>query len=209
MYDTTGGTVKLDGVDVKELSLGQVRESVSLVMQDVFLFSDSVSENIKLGQKNTLADEKVAMALQKAQAAEFVGKLEEGAETIIGERGVGLSGGQKQRISMARAFAKEAPILVLDDSTSALDMETERMIQKTLRGITGITKLIIAHRISSVRHADQIIVLEEGRIAEQGTHEELLAKRGYYYKTYQAQYGAYTEVPEYVTTEDKVVFVTE
>jgi len=209
MYDTTGGSVKLDGVDVKELSLGQVRESVSLVMQDVFLFSDSVSENVKLGQKNTLADEKVAMALQKAQAADFVGRLEDGADTIIGERGVGLSGGQKQRISMARAFAKDAPILVLDDSTSALDMETERMIQKTLRGITGITKLIIAHRISSVRHADEIIVLEDGKIAEQGTHEELLAKRGYYYKTYQAQYGEYMGVPEGVSTEGEVASLTE
>lgn len=205
MYDVTGGTVRLDGVDVRELSLSQVRESVSLVMQDVFLFSDSVSENVKLGRKNRITDTEVAMALQKAQAAGFVEKLEEGAETIIGERGVGLSGGQKQRISMARAFAKDTPILVLDDSTSALDMETERMIQKTLREITGITKLIIAHRISSVRHADEIIVLEEGRICERGTHEELLAKKGYYYKTYQAQYGEYMGTPEATPGNGEVV----
>ncbi len=189
-YDADEGRVCLDGVDVKNLSLKQLRESYSTVMQDVFLFSDSVSENVKLGRKRTTGDEEVAMALQKAQAASFVEHLEEKAETIIGERGVGLSGGQKQRISMARSFAKKAPILILDDSTSALDMETERMIQKTLNEITGISKIIIAHRVSAIRRADEIIVLENGRIIERGTHEDLLQRKGYYAKTYEAQYGS-------------------
>jgi len=188
-YDANTGTVRMDGVDVRDLKLGQLRENVSIVMQDVFLFSDTVRENVKLGGKKIIGDTEVATALEKAQAAGFVGHLEEGSDTVIGERGVGLSGGQKQRISMARAFAKKKPVLVMDDSTSALDMETERMIQKTLNDIQDISKIIIAHRISSVRHADEILVLENGCITERGTHEELLEKKGYYYKTYQAQYG--------------------
>lgn len=188
-YDPVKGTVKLDDVDVKELSFEQVRSSNAVVMQDVFLFSDTIEENIKMGRRKSLTMEEVQSAANKAQADDFIEEMEQKYETVIGERGVGLSGGQKQRISIARALSKKAPILVLDDSTSALDMETEHEIQKTLNTLTETTKVIIAHRISAVRKADEIIYLENGRIAERGTHEELLAKKGLYYETYLAQYG--------------------
>ncbi len=190
-YDVTEGTVKLDGVDIRKLTLKELRSSISVVMQDVFLFSDTIEENIKMGQRSVMPVEEVRKAADSAQAKDFIEKMEEQYETVIGERGVGLSGGQKQRISIARAIAKHSPILVLDDSTSALDMETEHEIQKTLQELNGITKMIIAHRISAVRHADEIIYLKDGEIAERGTHEELLQKKGLYYDTYMAQYGTF------------------
>jgi len=188
-YDATEGEIRLDGVPIRDMGLGQLRESVALVMQDVFLFSDTVRENVCLGKKDELSDEDVNKALEKARAAEFVNRFLEKEQTVIGERGVGLSGGQKQRISMARAFAKKTPILILDDSTSALDMETEHRVQKNLEEISDSTKIIIAHRISAVRHADEILILEDGKIIERGTHETLMKQDGYYHKTYQAQYG--------------------
>lgn len=188
-YDAKEGAVKIDGVDIRDLTLKQLRSNVSVVLQDVFLFSDTIEENIKMGQRKELSMEKIQNAAKRAQASGFIEKLDEQYATIIGERGVGLSGGQKQRISIARALSKKSPILVLDDSTSALDMETEHEIQKMLNALDDTSKIIIAHRISAVRHADEIIYLEDGKIAERGTHEELLAKKGLYYQTYQAQYG--------------------
>lgn len=195
-YDVTDGVVKVDGVDVRKLLLKQLRSNVSVVSQDVFLFSDTIEENIKMGQRDGLVIDEVRLAAEHAQARGFIEKMDEQYETVIGERGVGLSGGQKQRISIARAFAKNNPILVLDDSTSALDMETEHEIQKTLNELGGTTKVIIAHRISAVRHADEILYLHNGKIAERGTHEELLAARGLYYDTYMAQYGTYSDTGE-------------
>ena len=183
------GCIKIDGVDVRELTLKQLRESIAVVMQDVFLFSDTISENIKLGMKNEIGAKEVRKASKNAQVSEFAERMEQQYDTVIGERGVGLSGGQKQRISIARAFAKHKPILVLDDSTSALDMETEQQIQKVLEQFKGMTKIIIAHRISAVRNADEIIVLEEGKVKERGIHEELMKKHGLYYETYLSQYG--------------------
>ena len=196
LYDASEGSISVDGVDVKSLSLKQLRSSISLVMQDVFLFSDTILENVKLGRKKQLSLEAVREASHKAQAGSFIETMEQQYETVIGERGVGLSGGQKQRITIARALAKKTPVLVLDDSTSALDMETEQSIHETLRSLPDTTKIIIGHRVSAVCHADEILILENGRIAERGTHQSLLAQKGLYYQTYVAQYGEPAPSPE-------------
>ena len=192
LYDVTDGAIYLDGVNIKELSLHQLRGAMSFVMQDVFLFSDTILENVKLGKKDTLTLSSIKEASRRAQASSFIEKMESQYDTVIGERGIGLSGGQKQRITIARALARKAPVLVLDDSTSELDMETEQCIHDTLRELKDTTKIIIGHRISAVCHADEILILENGQIVERGTHDELLAKKGHYYQTFVAQYG----VPE-------------
>ena len=188
MYDVTEGSIKMDGVDVREIPLATLRKSVACVMQEIFLFSDTIDGNIRLGAKETMTTAEVRASLEKSHSAEFVDKMEEKENTVIGERGVGLSGGQKQRITIARALARKTPVLVLDDSTSALDTETEQEIQGVLAALTGMTKIIIAHRISAVRKSDKIIVLDKGSIAEEGTHEELLEKKGLYWETYNSQY---------------------
>ena len=198
-YDPTEGVIRLNGTDIRELPFETVRRASAAVMQDVFLFSDTIAENVRLGSKDSITDEEIETALEASCAAEFVAGLEEGRETVIGERGVGLSGGQKQRISMARAFAKHAPLLILDDSTSALDMETEHQVQKNIGAMGGMTKIIVAHRISAVRRAEEIIVLEGGKVLERGDHDALMKQGGYYYQTYLAQYGEAMDCAEVQT----------
>ncbi|MBQ3104289.1 MAG: ABC transporter ATP-binding protein [Lachnospiraceae bacterium] len=193
MYEPEEGSIYLDDIDIKRLSLKQLRSSISMVMQEVFLFSDTVSENIRLGARRSLTEEDIATAGRRAQAEEFVEQLSHGYETVIGERGVGLSGGQKQRISIARALSKGAPVLVLDDATSALDMETEHAIWQEFHALKKVTKIIITHRISAVRDAEEIIILDKGRIAERGTHTALLEKKGLYYETFRTQYESVWE----------------
>lgn len=188
MYDVSDGSIELDGVDIRQFPLATLRKSVACVMQDIFLFSDTIDGNIRLGERETMTTPTVRLALEKSHSAEFVDKMKDKEQTVIGERGVGLSGGQKQRITIARALARKTPILVLDDSTSALDTETEQEIQGVLAELSGMTKIIIAHRISAVRKADKIIVLDGGKVCEEGTHEELLAKGGLYKETYDSQY---------------------
>lgn len=193
-FDPSEGSITLDGVDISELELCQLRKSIATVTQDVFLFSDTIEENVRMGNQKGLNIQSIQKATDNAMAHEFIEKLDDKYETVIGERGVGLSGGQKQRLSIARALSKEAPILILDDSTSALDMETEHIIWQKIHALDNITKFIITHRISTVSKADEIIILDEGKIVERGTHASLLAKKGYYYQTYIAQYG--TDIPE-------------
>ena len=188
-YDVTSGSISVDGCDVRKWKLQQLRDGIGTATQDVFLFSDTVEGNIAFGDQ-TLTEDEVHDFARRAAADDFIKGLSEGYDTIIGERGVGLSGGQKQRIALARALAVKPGILVMDDTTSAVDMETEKYIQAQLRQLPyDCTKLIIAQRISSVKDADLILILKDGVVTERGTHQELLRQRGYYYETYCLQNG--------------------
>lgn len=190
-YDVTDGEVLVDGINVKDLDLYNLRANIGMAMQDVFLFSDTVEGNIAYS-KPDCPFEDVKKAAIMADADSFIQEMPDGYDTIVGERGVGLSGGQKQRISLARALLKEPSILILDDTTSAVDMETESYIQTQLNSLDRTcTTFIVAYRISSIKDADLILVLNDGRIVEQGTHDELLKNNGYYATVFRHQYGEY------------------
>ncbi len=188
-YDPQQGRVRLDGCDLREVRLGSLRRNLSMVLQDVFLFYGTVRENIRFGRQGA-SDEEVGAAARAAGAHEFILELPQGYDTVVGERGVKLSGGQKQRLSIARAVLKDAPVLILDEATSAVDSETEAKIQRALeRLMAGRTAVVIAHRLSTVRNADLIAVLDQGRITQCGTHGELLAQGGLYRRLYEEQFG--------------------
>ncbi|MBM7692058.1 ATP-binding cassette subfamily B protein [Peribacillus deserti] len=188
-YDASSGVVRVDGINVKDWDIQRLRDGMAMVMQDIFLFSDTIEGNIAYGSPQSSLDS-IQNAARLAEAHDFISALPEGYDTIVGERGVGLSGGQRQRIALARAILKDPSILILDDTTSSVDMETELRIQTTLQSIHQCkTRFIVAHRISSVKEADLILVMENGRIIERGKHTELIKKKGYYYNVYKNQYG--------------------
>ncbi len=188
-YEPTEGEVLVDGIAVQDMKLRQLRGNIGLATQDVLLYSDSIDGNIAFGDSHITPKQVVKFARYSA-ASDFIARMPEGYDTIVGERGVGLSGGQKQRISLARALAVRPAILILDDTTSAVDMETEKQIQHSLNELDfPCTKIIIAQRISTTKYADKILVLQDGRITESGSHEELIAKKGYYYQVVQLQTG--------------------
>ena len=187
-YDPQEGTIRLDGVDIRGVTLASLRSQISMVLQDVFLFNGTIAENIAYGAQNATQEE-IEAAARIAHAHEFICAMPEGYATVVGERGVRLSGGQKQRLSIARAVLRNAPILVLDEATSAVDTETEAQIQDAIEGLAGSrTILVIAHRLSTIMRADQILVLQDGRVAERGTYQELVAKGGLFARLSQVQW---------------------
>ncbi|MGM8216291.1 ABC transporter ATP-binding protein [Bacillaceae bacterium W0354] len=196
-YDVTKGAIKVDGKDIRQLKARSLRDKIGMVLQDNILFSDTVEMNIRMG-KPEATDEEVIAAAKAANAHEFIMDLPKGYETQVGERGVKLSGGQKQRIAIARVFLKNPPILILDEATSALDLESEHLIQEALEKLAKErTTFVVAHRLSTITHADRIILINYGEIKEEGTHEQLMKQKGLYYDLYQVQ--------ELDTTEENVL----
>jgi ATP-binding cassette, subfamily B, putative efflux pump len=188
LYDVTGGSIKVDGIDLRDFEARSLRDNIGMVLQDNILFSDSVAANIRMGNPNA-TDEEVIQAAIAANAHDFIQELPQGYDTLVGERGVKLSGGQKQRIAIARVFLKNPPILIFDEATSALDLESEHMIQEAVEKLASDrTTFIVAHRLATITHADRIVVIENGEITEIGPHAELMEKKGSYYDLYQVQH---------------------
>jgi len=188
-YDVDAGRITIDGIDVRDMTIESLRRQIGIVQQDVFLFAGTLRDNIAYGRLGA-SDEEILEAARRAQLEELIESLPQGLDTLIGERGVKLSGGQKQRLSIARIFLKNPPILILDEATSALDTETERAIQEALDELAkGRTTLVIAHRLATIKHADRIVVIDGGRVVEQGRHDELLRLGGVYARLHAAQFG--------------------
>ncbi|MEK7369183.1 MAG: ATP-binding cassette domain-containing protein [Planctomycetota bacterium] len=191
-YEPSRGTVEIDGLDVRHIKSDSLLNNIAIVTQQTFLFNKSIAENIRYGKRNASLAE-VEAAAKAAYIHDFVGSLPKGYDTEVGELGVRLSGGQRQRIAIARAILKDAPILILDEATSALDSESEKIVQDALSNLMkGKTSFVVAHRLSTVRYCDKIAVLKGGRIVETGTHDELVQKRGEYWRLYQMQIGGET-----------------
>ena len=184
------GEILLDGKEIHSLTAESLRRNIGIVQQDIYLFNDSIKENIRYGRLDA-TDEEIIRAAKRANIHDYVMTLPKGYDTVIGERGVRLSGGQKQRLSIARVFLKNPPILILDEATSALDNTTEILIQNALDELcVGRTTLVVAHRLSTIKNADEIAVVDDGQIVEQGTHENLMKQQGIYYRLYQLQFRA-------------------
>jgi ATP-binding cassette subfamily B multidrug efflux pump len=193
-YDVTSGSVKIDGIDVRDVTMRSLREQIGIVLQDTFLFSTTVMENVRFGRPGA-TDEEVRAAIKLANADSFIERLPDKVQTVLGERGSGLSQGQRQLLSIARAALADPRILILDEATSSVDTRTERLIQKAFdRLLQGRTSFVIAHRLSTIRNADMILVLRDGQIIERGQHDELLSKRGFYYDLYMSQFKKQEEV---------------
>ena len=199
-YDVTGGAVRIDGIDVRDVSMRSLREQIGIVLQDTFLFSTTVMENVRFGRPSA-TDEEVIAAIKLANADSFIERLPEKYQTVLGERGSGLSQGQRQLLSIARAALADPRILILDEATSSVDTRTERLIQKAFDELLkGRTAFVIAHRLSTIRNADVILVLKDGQIIERGRHDELLAKEGFYYDLYMSQFKKQEETAAEVAT---------
>jgi ATP-binding cassette subfamily B protein len=193
-YDVTHGAVKIDGIDVRDVTAKSLRRQIGIVLQDTFLFSTTVMENVRFG-KPSATDDEVMDAIRLANADSFIERLPEKYQTVLGERGSGLSQGQRQLLSIARAALADPRLLILDEATSSVDTRTERLIQKAFdQLLEGRTSFVIAHRLSTIRNADRILVLKDGQIIERGKHDELLAKEGFYYELYMSQFKKQEEM---------------